>query len=207
MRSKHLSWILVAAILSTLAAAGENLIKDGDCGAEPMSEEFGLCGITEQATLSLVADGTDGNRCLKFELTKYRTDKDGKRLVNTKLRIGGTRRVWGFPCKPDTLYRFSVEIKGDAPRAMIDFLEWPDPANNYRGCRTKRTDVHLIRPQKEWTRYQGSFRTGPDAKRAALCIVFWGNEAKRDMPEKIGQYVLIDRIRVEEAGPETDAAR
>ena len=180
-----------------LLANGQNLIKDGECNSDPMSEEFGQGGAVDQAKLSIFTEDSTGNRCLKFELLKYRTDKDGKRLVNTFVRFGGNRKTWGFPCKPDTTYRFSVEIKGDAPRAMFNYQQWDDPKNNWKSS-IKRTSIHLFHPQKEWTRYQGTFRTGPEAKRAALLIYFWGREASNDMPEKIGQYILIDKISVEE---------
>ena len=180
-----------------LLANGQNLIKDGDCNADPMSEEFGQGGAADQAKLSIFTEDLTWNRCLKFELTGFGKDKEGKHFVNTFVRLGGARGSFGFPCKPDTAYRFSVEIKGDAPRAMFNFQQWDDPKSNWKSS-IKRTSIHLFLPQKEWTRYEGTFRTGPEAKRAALCIYFWGREASNDMPEKIGQYILIDKISVEE---------
>ena len=187
-----------------LLANGQNLIKNGDCNSDSIPEEFGQGGAADQVKLSIFTEESTGNRCLKFELIKYRTDKDGKRLVNTFVRFGGSRKTWGFACKPDTTYRFSAEIKGDAPRAMFNYQQWDDPKNNCKSS-IKRTSIHLFHPQKEWTRYQGTFRTGPNAKRAALCIYFWGREASKDMPEKIGQYILIDKIDVEEVKDETAA--
>ena len=181
-----------------LLANGQNLIKDGDCNADPMSEEFGQGGAADQAKLSIFTEDLTWNRCLKFELTGFGKDKEGKHFVNTFVRLGGARGSFGFPCKPDTAYRFSVEIKGDAPRAMINYLQWSDAKDNWQGKTLNRTGIHLISPQKEWTRYQGTFRTGPKTKRAALSIHFWGSEASNDMPEKIGQYILIDKISVEE---------
>ena len=187
-----------------LLANGQNLIKDSDCNSDPMSEEFGQGAAVDQAKLSIFTEDSTGNRCLKFELLKYRTDKNGKRLVNTFVRFGGNRKTWGFPCKPDTTYRFTIEIKGDAPRAMFNYQQWDDPKNNWKSS-IKRTSIHVFKPQKEWTRYEGTFRTGPEAKRAALCIYFWGREATKDMPEKIGQYILIDKISVEEVKDGTNS--
>ena len=185
-------------LLALSQVFGQNLIQDSDCESDPLTEEFGLSGAPDQSRLLPFTEDLTWNKCLKFELLKYQTDKNGKRFVNTFVRIGGTRRIFGFPCKPETTYRFSVEIRGDAPRAIFNFCQWTDSADNWRGYTMKRTGIHTFTPQKEWTRYQGTFRTGPDAKRAALAIGFWGSEAANDMPDRVGQYILIDRIRIEE---------
>lgn len=175
--------------------SAQNIIKDADCNTNPLSHEFGQRGVN-QAKLSQHIEDLTWNRCLKFELTSYYNDK-GKNFVNTDVRIGGDDKVNGFVCKPDTTYKFSFELKGTAQRCMVNFYEWTDPKNNFKGFSKKRTSIHLINVQKDWTKYQGTFKTSANAKRAGLCIQFWGY----DNTEKLGQYILIDKISIEEEVP------
>lgn len=184
-------FVLLASVLSA-----QNIIKDADCNENPLSQEFGQAGVTSQASLSQYIEDKTWNRCLKFELKSYHILKDGKKFVNTDVRIGGNKKLYGFACKPDTTYKFSFDLKGDTNRCMVNFFEWNLEKNNY-GQVKKRTSIHLIKVQKDWTKYQGTFKTSANAKRAALCIQFWGY----DDTEKIGQYILIDKISIEEDVP------
>jgi len=197
-----LTAITMALFAAALPVKAQNMIVDSDCDKNPEAGESSIAEGAQQGKLTQFVEDATWNRCLKFELTDFSTDKDGKRRVNTGLRIGGTKKLFGFPCKPETTYKFSLEIKGDAPRAMLDAYEWSDmESNSYRNRKKARTSVHLIMPRKEWTVYSGTFKTSATAKRASLCVKFWGDEARKDLKEKVGQYVLIDKITVEEVKP------
>ena len=112
------------------------------------------------------------------------------------LLLGGEGKKAGIPCKPDTTYSFSLEIKGTANRSMINFREWD---KNGKGKKL-RTSIHEIHPQKEWTVYKGTFKTSPAAQRLALVVQFWGNESPKptQLKEKLGDYILLDKIKIEE---------
>lgn len=187
---------IIAVGVSFTLLGTPNLIKDSDCNTTPLASEFGQRGIAQSKLTRYIEDLT-WNNCLKFELTKYQIDLKGKKFVNTDLRIGGNSKIQGFICKPNTTYKFSFELKGDAQRCMVNFFEWSHEKDNFKGCVKKRTSIHLVKVQKDWTKYEGTFRTSSSAKRAALCIQFWGN----DSTEKIGQYILVDKINVFEDLP------
>ena len=197
--------ILLSLCLGCLTVCAGELILDPDCD----KPELGEMSITEgsrQGTLTDFSEEQNGNRCRKLEIRQYKTDAEGRRSINLCIRIGGGKNLHGFPCEPNTCYSFSLEIKGSASRAMINFYEWNDAAKTGYGNRKKgKTSVHLIHPQKEWTVYRGTFKTGPTAKRAALCVQFWGDEKHKDLPEKPGDYVLIDKIRIEKETPHSNA--
>ncbi|MBO4490969.1 MAG: hypothetical protein J5944_06375 [Lentisphaeria bacterium] len=198
---KHAGISVILASLFILAAVGsaQNLILDSECNLDPDNGELAVSEGADQCRFSRYTEEFTWNNCLKFELVNVSVDKEGKRHVGTGMRFGGTKELHGFPCKPDTTYRFSLEIRGTAPRAMLNVYEWTDgQSNSFEYRRKNQTSIHLIRPEKEWTVYTGTFRTGPDAKRAALGLQFWGDEAKKDFQEEIGQYVLADKIKIEE---------
>ena len=185
---------MIALLAVSLNA--QNLIKDPEIDLTPLSSEFRLCEDTRQGTLSQFVEDATWNRCLKLELVRYHVNEQGKRSVNLGVLLGGEGKKAGIPCKPDTTYSFSLEIKGTANRSMINFREWD---KNGKGKKL-RTSIHEIHPQKEWTVYKGTFKTSPAAQRLALVVQFWGNESPKptQLKEKLGDYILLDKIKIEE---------
>ena len=49
-----------------------------------------------------------------------------------------------------------------------------------------------------WTLYKGTFKTGPNAKRAALGLQLWWNTKYGPQKFKVGDYILFDNVKVEE---------
>ena len=189
---KNMIFALTMAAVSLFGA--DNLIRNPECDGDKWQTEFRTAELKKQIELTQFVEDSTWNRCLKLELKDYFIDKDGLKHVNAGVMLGGDAKKPGFPCKPDTVYEFKFELKGTAERAMVNFYQWDDKGKSKK----QKTSIHLIRPQKEWTVYKGKFRTSANAKRAALYIQFWGNEKRRDLREKIGQYILIDKISVSE---------
>jgi hypothetical protein len=131
---------IIAVGVSFILLGTPNLIKDSDCNTTPLASEFGQRGIAQSKLTRYVEDLT-WNNCLKFELTKYQIDSKGKKFVNTDLRIGGNSKIQGFTCKPNTTYKFSFELKGDAQRCMVNFFEWSHEKDNFKGC-VKKTHLY-----------------------------------------------------------------
>ena len=180
----------------------DNLIRNPECDGDKWQSEFRMGEGKSHAGLTQFVEDSTWNRCLKLELKDYFTDKDGFKHVNAGVMLGGDAKKPGFPCKPDTVYEFKFELKGTAERAMVNFYQWDAKGK----AKKQRTNIHLIRPQKEWTVYKGKFRTSANAKRAALYIQFWGDEKRRDLREKPGQFILIDKISVQEVEEFTPGA-
>lgn len=194
-----MKYFIIATFMVSTALYAQNFIKDSECDTKLKSQEFAMLEGWGQGKISAFTD-TDKNNCIKFELVKFATDKNGKKSCNTAIRIGGNNKLNGFACEPDTTYDFSFNIKGTAPRAMINFYEWFDnKSNGYSSRRKHRVKNHIFKVKNEWQTFNGSFKTSKDAKRAALCIQYWGKEATNDLPEKINQYVLIDKIVIKKA--------
>lgn len=142
------------------------------------------------------------NKCAKLEITAYDQDAKGSPRVFARIFIGGDAAAAGFPCRPNTEYAYSVEMRGTAPRAFLGAVEWTEGKGFYDNARIKSSPSGQVTVNAEWTRYQGTFKTGPSAVRTALTIDLWGNAAEKSLPEKPGDFLLIDNASiVETASP------
>ena len=190
---------LLTGILLTFCLTGSNLILDPECDKFP-SPEVGLSEGAKTGKLSQLIEDRTWNRCLKMELLKFSDNTPGNRKVSLAMRLGGRGKVWGFPVKPDTVYNFSFEAKGNAYRVLTGVYLWSSENDNSSRTRSKKaSSIKLFKPQKDWTVYRGTFKTSSDTRRAALYLQFWGKESSRDLYEKPGDFILVDKIKVEEA--------
>lgn len=188
-----------AVLFSGITLCAGNLILDPECDKFP-SPEAGLMEGAKTGKLSQFIEDRTWNRCLKMELLRYESNTPGKRKASLSMRLGGRGKVYGFPVKPDTVYNFSFEAKGNAHRVLSGFYEWQHDKDNSSRVRSKKANsVRVFSPRQEWTVYKGTFKTSSKAKRAALYLQFWGKESSRDLHEKPGDYILIDKIKVEES--------
>ncbi|MBO4648131.1 MAG: hypothetical protein J5806_08240 [Lentisphaeria bacterium] len=204
MRGKR--WIFFTCLFcGFLTVNAQNLVQDGECD-DPKSGELAIVEGVQQGALTHFEENLSWNHCWKLEIQRYKIAGNGSKSINLCVRIGRGEKQHGFVCEPNTSYSFSLEIKGNAPRAMINFYEWNDAEKTtWHNMKKGKSSVHLIHPQKEWTVYRGTFKTGPTAKRAALCVQFWGDEKYKDLPEKPGDYILIDKILIEKEQPRLTA--
>ncbi len=212
MKIKIVKKILFFLLIAFTVSFAQNLIKDPDVNLQPLSPEF---RISEDKVLGTVESFTENytwNKCIKVELKKFRENK-GFYSSNVGVTIGGDAKTIGFPCKPGTKYNFSLEAKGTATQILLLYSEWDD-----KGKRTKKnTNIHVFKPQEDWTVYKGHFTTAANSKRAALVVQFWDARGKdlTKFKNKVGDYVLIDKISIEEstehsvfsAKPETAIAK
>ena len=193
--------MLLLLFLPGVVFCQPNVLLDGECDQEALLSEYKIIeGPSGHGRLSQFIEDATWNRCLKMELQKYFVNEKGEKSVNFGIRLGGDADGDGFPCKPDTRYEFKLEIRGKAPRAMLNFYTWNKLPTTWQNRTKQKTSIHLIHPQDSWTEYRGSFHTGANAIRAALGVQFWGEESEAGiLEEKPGDYLLIDKIVIREA--------
>ena len=181
---------LIATAGAITASAG-NLIKNSDGDAKNYRIEYRSTASSKHMTLSKFIEDLTWNNCIKLKIDKFYGDKK----VNGGVMCGGEKTIAGFPVKPNTVYKFSIEIKGTGSRCSVSALQWHGP--EYYKDRTRlKSNIGGIKVQKEWVKYTGTFKTSAKAKRAALYIQMWGNAKHRYYKE--GDYILIDKIKIEE---------
>jgi hypothetical protein len=189
---KHLSLLL---LLSTTMLAAQNLIVNGDFSNSETNirPECRANG----GVISLHTEDLSWNKCGKLAIDKI-ISRDGHDSVSATVWIGGTDRATpGFPAKPDTTYRFSVDIKGNAPEASVHASCW-DANGKHQPWALSTSTVGKIAVQSEWTNYKGTFKTPPGTTRAALRLQMWWNTQHGPLKHKAGDYILFDNITVEE---------
>ena len=192
---KH-SLILAVAAMSLVAHGGVNLVKDADVNNVPLSDEYRIFASAKQGRLSSFEEEDTWNRCAKFELVSVGVDAKGVTNVSTGIIVGGTAAKPGFPCREKTKYRFSFELKGDAPQIIVVQGSW-DAKGRYFG--QKATAMQTVRPMPgEWTAYRGELETPEGAVRSALIFQIWGRTPKFKTACVPGTYFLLDKVNIEE---------
>ncbi len=195
--------VICGIILSAAAGFAGNLIQNSEVDSA-LSPEFRMEGKAECYKFSQFTEDLTWNKCAKLEIISYLVDKAGRKNVNCGVVIGGEKGLAGFAAKPNTTYRFSVELKGTVKRAFIHAQEWVG-GDYYKDRKSIKSTVGELRVQPEWVCYKGTFKTGPEAKRAALYISIWGSEADKDLPDSPGEYLLIDKVNIEEQADALEA--
>lgn len=190
--------ILLILLFSFAAAVfAENLIKNGDFTNVKHKGLHPECG-TNGGKCSLFTEESTWNKCGKLEITKITKNSKGHEIVSAYVWIGGDKsKGGGFPVKPDTTYRFSVEVKGSAPNATICVTEWNGP-RLWHDMKTIKTTVGNIKVMKDWTIYKGTFKTTSKAQRAALGLQMWWSTQWGPQKFKVGDYILFDNVKIEE---------
>ncbi|MBR4666299.1 MAG: hypothetical protein IKO93_20700, partial [Lentisphaeria bacterium] len=184
---KTLFALTTFCLISTLSA--QNLVKNGDFNLYP--DKIGPEFCTNGGKVELHTEDLTWNRCGKLIIDKIR--KSGEYdSYNAVCWIGGTyadsKKPGGFPCKPNTTYDFSVDLKGTAHSAGLSFTQWPQNGTLWRGAKSYRTNIGGIKVQKEWTNYKGCFTTKADAGHAALTLQLWENSKYGALKSKAGDY-------------------
>ncbi len=161
-----------------------------------------------------IEDGT-WNKCLRVELKKITIAEEGNKRVGIFMHFGRTGKQPGFKAKPNTIYQFSFDIKGDAPGgASTKAVSWNGDGIKIWDKSRKQisTSLNGFAVNSEWTHMEGTFRTGADTERIALGISLWGDSAQQSVFKwKEGHYVLLDNLVVKEkldiaqAGPAKSA--
>ena len=189
--------ILLAGLLCTGVSlyAQNSLIRLGNMD-NLQAKDLSLECFANGGKVSFFTEEYTWNRCGKFEVTNI--IKSGENdLVNATLFIGSGNKKTGFPCKPDTTYEFSIDIKGTAPRVELKAMGWDKGKSSVYSFVRLGKSIR-VKPDKEWVTVKGEFKTGANTERAALGLQFWASSKYEAMPFKVGDYILFDNISVRE---------
>ncbi len=179
---------MTAAVMG--AAEAQNLVPNGDFEASPaeLKKTFYETGNR----MTFIQEQPGNNHCAKVEITKFYIDKaDGKQGASSQLNFKLK------DLKPNTVYSFSFDLTGTAPRFMVGI--------KYKGKQLKRTITSPVQKKNsvyldtgaEWTTYTGEFKTGEGGTHEFF-IGLWHNTRYGKMFYSIGDYILIDNISVQE---------
>lgn len=170
-----------------------NLLRHGSFDGEVTSPEF----RTNGGKFSIFTEELTWNRCGKLEIDRSHESAEEKKH-SASVWIGTDGKLPGFPVKPGTKYRFSVEIRGEvAGPAGISAVCWHGD-DLWKDYISVNSSVGGFQVQKGWTVYKGSFTTTANAERAALNLQIWESSKHGPLRYKVGDYILFDNVEVSE---------
>ena len=194
---KKITFLLLGSFFC-LTAPGQNIVKNNDFTNSEKNP--GTEYRTNGGALSLFTEEYTWNRCGKLSFNKLH--KSGKyEGLSGAVWIGGSyadnKKPGGFPCKPNTTYDFSIDIRGTVAAANVQGAQWSKGQTLWHGKRLKTT-LGSFKVTRDWQTFKGSFTTGPDAVHAALTLSIWENSRYAPLKSKVGDYVLFDNIILKE---------
>ena len=190
--------LLALALLSgafCIALPAQELMKNGDFNEETYASNVRTSWSAGHFKTSLAVEDLNWNRCLKTELLKTMRPASGAETVSGILMLGASGRLHGIPVKPMTRYRFRFEAKGDMPGVGVKAALFHNDKAWYQNVKYINTSLGSFKPSGEWKRFEGTFLTGKDTKRASLVFQFWGNSRQqKNFTWKKGQSFFLDNV-------------
>ena len=121
-------------------------------------------------------------------------------LAHASVLIGSDGENTGFKCNPNTIYRCSVQVRGNVSRAFIRGVEWKTGESlwKFEECKGSKQSFEV---SQDWKTVQCVFKTGPEADHAALNLSIWWSSQWKDQDPHIlkeGDYLLFDNVKIEE---------
>jgi len=194
--SKKILFIVSFFISFNLLFAA-NLLKNGEFDTGSMGYLSAKSGTYK---LSRYTED-DGNKCAKIELIKIEQGENGKK-TNITILTGDDPTKQGSLAKANTKYKFSLMLKGNQTRVSVRVDEVRTVAIPVWNTKRGRLKVDFTIPVKieadQWNRVEGTFTTTEQAKRVCVGVQFWWDEKYGPMMYHEGDFVLIDKIVIEE---------
>lgn len=183
--------LLMTLFAMSVSLIAENLIPGGDFTTA--KQNLSDIAMTNGGKAELFTEDGNWNKCAKLYVDKIRKNDDGTEGVNCVLWVGRTPS-WGTKVKPNTQYRFSAEICGNAPSAGMAGVTWDKGKDVWHQNKASGISFEVT---KDWKTFRGKFKTGPNAEFGGVQIQLWSN-SKYGQPFKLNDYILVDNVILEE---------
>ncbi|MFA6929378.1 MAG: hypothetical protein WCT05_03550 [Lentisphaeria bacterium] len=190
---------LIYALCFSLCASffAQEIMKHGDfaqAADDLLPECYGV-----NCKVSKYMEDLTWNQCGRVEITQV--DHGPFDTVSCKVFWGGDYskpgEIGGYPCKPNTTYQFSIDLRGDIPVVFLRGYIWTKK-NNPVNPLTLQTTINKVNVRSEWVNFKGTFTTGDNAEFAALGISIWESTKYNPLRNKVGSYLLFDNVSIQE---------
>ena len=186
-------------LIAATALPAQNIVKNSDFNAD--EKKPGPEFRTNGGKLTVFTENATWNRCGKLAFDKL-NQKGKYRTLQAAVWIGGKyadkNAPGGFPCKPNTTYDFSIDIKSNIKSGgQLRATVWNAKQTLWHG-KTVKSTAAPVKYNEEWTTYKGSFRTREDSVSAALNLSISNYERYSPFVHQVGDYILFDNIVIKE---------
>ena len=178
--------LLAMLCCGCLFTSAENLTPWGDF--EASAESLKPFVESKIGLFSIVEENPGRNHCVKVAVKNIENRSDGELGVHSNA-------VFSLELEPNTRYYFTFDLKGTAPRFLIDVKEekgrklpldvTPPPAlksSYYEMC-------------SDWREYAGTFKTSQSGK-VKLFVTLWHSTQYGKMFYAVGDYYLLDNLKL-----------
>ena len=187
--------LIAVTFLASFMLFGQNLVREGDFTNVTKSLD-GFAMTNGAGSAVLFTENDTGNKCVKLAISKIVKTPKNTELTAACLWIPCTRKNLGAAVKPDTQYRFSLDLKGSkAMRVNIAAQLWDTGKGLWQG---RAVTIGGFNITTDWKKYEGTFKTGPQTAKAALQIQLWFDTQYGPARFAVGDHVLIDNVVLEE---------
>jgi hypothetical protein len=190
--------VLLMGVLMLILAnteAGENLIKNSDFN-KAIHPVCHLDNTPEgHAKLLQITEDLTWNKCSKMEIANIRKVNDLEIVDASVVFYEGNL---GFPVKPNTTYKYSLELKGVCHGEVYIYAMGWTGTDRWKGRHKIKNGLTIKKVPAEWEAFKGTFKTQAEDKSATLVVQMWWNTKYGPMKYKIGDYILIDNVVIEE---------
>ena len=161
----------------------------------------------KNSLFELYTEDLSWNKCGRLQILGYAPYGKNYKVATASVLIGAAGKEPGFKCKPNTAYRYSVQVKGTVDRAFLRGVEWKNGDTLWKFTECKKSK-QAVTVGQEWSTVKGTFKTGPAADRAALGIgIWWSSQYAQDKHVlKEGDYLLFDNVTIEEGESDPESA-
>ena len=178
---------LLLCAAGSRAIAGKNLTPLGDF--EAPADSLKSFVSSNFPKMSVVMEELGRNHSVKVEIASIEQRKDGEQGVHANA-------FFTLMLKPHTDYRFSFDAKGTAPRFLLELRELNGRKLPFTMTPAPPLKSSYYEVTGDWKEYNGSFRTN-DSGDLQLFVILWHNTFYGKMFYAVGDYILIDNLKVE----------
>ena len=188
---------MFALLLSAglLSQADSNLLQNGDFSGDNFLSDILIQQDYGKVKVSHFTEDQTWNQCIKIEIINFK-QTGGRKQVSTSLLFGKTGSSCGVKVQPDTWYRFRFDLKGTRGISLWAVMYDSSTSQIWKGESVRLSPPNATPTPHSWTIFRGYFKTGPKTKFASLKLVFGTDSQNIKKIPEIGDYIMIDNIRI-----------
>ena len=189
--------IMFALLLSAglLSQADPNLLQNGDFNGDNFLSDILILQDYGKVKVFHFTENQTWNRCIKMEISGFK-QTGARKQISTSLLFGKTGSSCGVQVQPDTWYRFRLDLKGNRGVSLWAVMFDSSTSQIWKGESVRLTPPTATPTPNSWTVFRGYFKTGPKTKFASLKLVFEADSQKMKKIPEVGDYIMIDNIRI-----------
>lgn len=193
---------LASLLMFACGVHAQNLIQNGSFD-KPLTKETRIMKNTGWAVLKIFTEDTTWNKAARMTVTQIHEVKNSDRKIFlTYFFIGGDGKKMDstFKLKPNKTYRYSLKIKTNIKPEQATILCRIGKFDALAREKKQLTKTNPLKNlnEKNWTTVSGTFHSGNLTEALILIAIYSDTQYGKKMLMKVGNWLMVDDIVVEE---------